>query len=101
MAYDRRGRNGFKPVAGERADVDSGASHFLYCPNHRILLRFASKPAPKGKAMVERSRDPRKISLGNDDKDTSHLEPQIGDKMPDGTRFAGISPDTQKPMYVT
>jgi hypothetical protein len=25
----------------------------------------------------------------------------IGDRMPDGTVFAGISPDTDKPMYVT
>ena len=28
-------------------------------------------------------------------------EPEIGDKMPDGTVFAGISPDTSKPMYAT
>ena len=28
-------------------------------------------------------------------------EPKIGDKMPDGTVFAGISPDTNKPMYAT
>jgi hypothetical protein len=28
-------------------------------------------------------------------------EPKIGDKMPDGTIFAGISPDTNKPMYAT
>lgn len=27
--------------------------------------------------------------------------PAPGDKMPDGTVFAGISPDTNKPMYVT
>ena len=27
--------------------------------------------------------------------------PEIGDKMPDGTIFAGISPDTGKPMYAT
>jgi hypothetical protein len=26
-------------------------------------------------------------------------EPKIGDKMPNGTVFAGISPDTNKPMY--
>ena len=26
-------------------------------------------------------------------------EPTIGDRMPDGTVFAGISPDTHKPMY--
>ena len=28
-------------------------------------------------------------------------EPKVGDKMPDGTVFAGISPDTNKPMYAT
>jgi hypothetical protein len=28
-------------------------------------------------------------------------EPKIGDKMPDGTVYAGISPDTNKPMYAT
>jgi hypothetical protein len=28
-------------------------------------------------------------------------EPKIGDKKPDGTVFAGISPDTNKPMYAT
>jgi hypothetical protein len=28
-------------------------------------------------------------------------EPMIGDKMPDGTIYAGISPDRNKPMYTT
>lgn len=28
-------------------------------------------------------------------------EPKVGDKMPDGTVFAGVSPDTNKPMYAT
>jgi hypothetical protein len=28
-------------------------------------------------------------------------KPRIGDKMPDGTIFAGISPETNKPMYAT
>ena len=28
-------------------------------------------------------------------------KPKIGDKMPDGTIFAGISPDTNKPMYAS
>jgi len=28
-------------------------------------------------------------------------EPRVGDKMPDGTVFAGISPDKQEPMYFT
>ena len=28
-------------------------------------------------------------------------EPKLGDKMPDGTVLAGISPDTNRPMYAT
>src|SRR5580704_12929695 len=28
-------------------------------------------------------------------------EPKLGEKMPDGTIYAGISPDTNKPMYAT
>ena len=28
-------------------------------------------------------------------------EPKVGDKMPDGTIYAGISPETNKPMYAT
>ncbi len=28
-------------------------------------------------------------------------EPKVGDKMPDGTVFAGISPETNEPMYTT
>jgi hypothetical protein len=27
--------------------------------------------------------------------------PKVGDMMPDGTIYAGISPDTRKPMYTT
>ena len=34
-------------------------------------------------------------------KEISLAEPKIGDRMPDGTIFAGISPDTNKPMYAT
>ena len=32
--------------------------------------------------------------------EASPREPQIGDKMPDGTVLAGVSPHTNKPMYV-
>jgi len=38
--------------------------------------------------------------VANDDgKAAVSAEPKIGDKMPDGTVFAGISPDTNKKMY--
>jgi len=30
---------------------------------------------------------------------TANKAPKVGDKMPDGTIYAGISPDTGKPMY--
>jgi len=40
--------------------------------------------------------------VANDDgKAAASAEPNIGDKMPDGTVFAGISPDTKKKMYAT
>jgi hypothetical protein len=44
-----------------------------------------------------------KISpIANDDgKAATSTAPKVGDKMPDGTVFAGISPDTNKPMYAT
>lgn len=34
-------------------------------------------------------------------KETTKENVQIGDEMPDGTIYAGISPDTNKPMYTT
>ena len=40
--------------------------------------------------------------VANDDgKAGATAEPKIGDKMPDDTVYAGISPDTNKPMYAT
>ncbi len=40
--------------------------------------------------------------VANDDGNgRSPAEPKIGDKMLDGTIFAGISPETNKPMYAT
>jgi hypothetical protein len=40
--------------------------------------------------------------VANDDgKTATGAEPKIGAVMPDGTIFAGISPDTSKPMYAT
>jgi hypothetical protein len=44
----------------------------------------------------------RRQRLANDDsKVAASAEPKVGDKMPDGTVFAGISPDANKPMYAT
>jgi hypothetical protein len=37
----------------------------------------------------------------NDTAAKSKTAPQVGDKMSDGTIYAGISPDTNKPMYAT
>jgi hypothetical protein len=40
--------------------------------------------------------------VANDDSKLKvSTAPQVGDKMDDGTIFAGFSPDTNKPMYVT
>ena len=37
----------------------------------------------------------------NDHAKPESTEPKIGDRMADGTVYAGISPDTNKPMYAT
>ena len=37
----------------------------------------------------------------NDSAAKAKTAPEIGDKMEDGTVYAGISPDTNKPMYAT
>src|SRR5713101_9753590 len=37
----------------------------------------------------------------NDHAKLERTEPRIGDRMVDGTVYAGISPDTNKPMYTT
>jgi hypothetical protein len=37
--------------------------------------------------------------VANDDGKAAGATPKIGDKMPDGTIYAGISPETNKPMY--
>jgi hypothetical protein len=41
--------------------------------------------------------------LAHDDESKGHrpAKPEVGDKMLDGTIYAGISPDTNKPMYAT
>ena len=46
---------------------------------------------------------PVKVSpMANDDSQgAAPTEPKIGGKMPDGTIYAGVSPDTNKPMFVT
>jgi hypothetical protein len=40
-------------------------------------------------------------TANDDSKPSAKAAPQPGDKMADGTVFAGISPDTNKPMYTT
>jgi hypothetical protein len=40
-------------------------------------------------------------AVNDDSKPAAKTEPKPGDKMPDGTVFAGVSPDTGKPMYAT
>jgi hypothetical protein len=37
--------------------------------------------------------------VANDNGTVISTEPKIGDKMPDGTIYAGTSPDTGDPMY--
>src|ERR1035441_9201065 len=40
-------------------------------------------------------------AVNDDSKPAAKTEPKPGDKMPDGTVFAGVSPETGKPMYAT
>jgi hypothetical protein len=56
-----------------------------------------------GSILAYTNGDVRKIStIANDDgKGRRPAEPKVGDKMLDGTIFAGNSPDTNKPMYAT
>jgi hypothetical protein len=40
-------------------------------------------------------------AVNDDSKPAAEAEPKPGDRMADGTVFAGVSPDTGKPMYAT
>src|SRR3954453_23306138 len=40
-------------------------------------------------------------AAANDRGGPENPEPQPGDRMQDGTIFAGVSPDTNKPMFTT
>lgn len=53
-----------------------------------------------GSILVHTNGNAKVCPVANDDsKAATSSEPKIGDKMPDGTIYAGISPETNKPMY--
>jgi hypothetical protein len=55
-------------------------------------------------SILAHTNGPVKVSpIANDDgfRLPAIAEPKVGNKMRDGTVYAGISPDTNKPMYVT
>jgi hypothetical protein len=54
----------------------------------------------KGNVIVYTNGDVKVRPAANDDRKSTG-EPKPGDKMPDGTVYAGISPDTGKAMYAT
>jgi hypothetical protein len=54
-----------------------------------------------GNAVVYTNGDVMVRPAANDVGPSAASEPKPGDKMADGTVFAGISPDTNKPMYAT
>jgi hypothetical protein len=62
-------------------------------------------PCPADSKKIRLNKTLSKEAISAMASDTLHaggwVEPKIGDKMPDGTVFAGISPETNKPMYVT
>src|SRR5947209_18047953 len=44
---------------------------------------------------------PVQVHPAANDDTKSKAAPEVGDKMPDGSVYAGISPDTNKPIYAT
>ena len=60
----------------------------------KIVLNFRRYSA-------QQVRELATVTLGAAGFDPSVADPKIGDKMPDGTVYAGESPDTGKPMYTT
>jgi hypothetical protein len=58
---------------------------------------FSALTSWLGEVIVRMDESPKKKA----EAAVTSGEPAVGDKMPDGTIFAGISPDTNKPMYVT
>jgi hypothetical protein len=55
----------------------------------------------KGNAVVYTNGDVKVRPAANDVGPSAAPEPKPGDKIPDGTIYAGISPDTGKAMYAT
>jgi hypothetical protein len=54
-----------------------------------------------GSVLVYSNGPVKVLPLANDYSTTASTAPKPGDKMPDGTIYAGVSPDTNKPMYAT
>jgi hypothetical protein len=69
-------------------------------PVRMSLLELNStirNPDFKSGTLIDLTAATKNLVIANDDKPTSEL--RVGDKMKDGTIFAGISPDTGKEMY--
>jgi len=66
-------------------------------PGHDIKKFRLNKPLSKETISAMASET---LQAGGRDE-APPAEAKIGDKMPDGTVFAGISPETNKPMYAT
>ena len=75
-------------VNGVRVEVHTDGSILAYTKNGRV------DAYTDGDVQVHH--------VANDDSKLKvTTTPQVGDKMDDGTIFAGVSPDTNKPMYAT
>jgi hypothetical protein len=95
-------RSGMKiPVALKYEDLEQK----IYLPNFRTdgpvldLRNVTGEAAKPSKALAGASDAPANTNQAPSTTPASVVDP--GDKMPDGTVFAGISPDTNKPMYAT
>jgi uncharacterized protein DUF1566 len=60
----------------------------------KIVLNFGGRTSKAVESMAA-------ATLEAGGFDAASATPKIGDRMPDGTIYAGISPDTGKPMYTT
>ena len=75
-------------AANEREKSDTSSV------TNKIVLNFRRYSA-------EQVRELAAVTLDAAGFDPSIADPKVGDRMPDGTVYAGDSPDTGKPMYTT
>src|SRR5437660_450820 len=77
------------------AVVHYGGTTVELSPNGSVILKT------NGDAVVYTNGDVKVRPAANDGGPSAASDPKLGDKMADGSIFAGISPETGKAMYTT